>query len=874
MAALAVVGTMMSGCTGDVLTTVALQSETSKQSVTLTTTITLDGSLQTRALTDAGVKTFAVNDQIVVFYKNTNNETVRAESSLIQATDISARGKKATITVTLDAPKASGTLRMIYPNTMARETIASDATIDDNSTIDFSRLDNQEGTLDMLASMLDLAVFDGTLTADAKLPDAVPMANRLAIGKFTIKDNGSDDITSSVKQLTINDGTNTYVVERTPEAGPIYVAMLPVDSKDFLLNAVTTSDAYKKSVTGQTLAANNIYPINLTMDFDAIATPLTLEVTVDNTEIRFSNLSHSSVPFTYTVNGVATLFDGSTQEIDIESLKAGDIVQFFSNNSKLNDGSNTGLNIKSDKLCYVYGNVMSLIDDGEDGFANDKTIEGKLAFWELFRNSNIAFHPSKRLVLPATTLAEGCYEYMFYNCDGITSLPEDFLPAKTLANNCYEKMFGDCDGLTSLPEGLLPAGKDGEGLLADWCYGGMFEDCDGLTSLPEKLLPAMTLKELCYWDMFAKCDGLTSLPEKFLPATTLAKECYMYMFLRCEKLTESPVLPDATLAERCYSNMFSNCPKLSNVTCLATSASLGSATDPFNEWLYNSGTASGCERIVYVDPSMLNPATDIFDLANSGDNSTKKWTLATNDYAHLTSANIGNMLAADGNIYSNAAAATTAGTTAEAVIAYVGSVAKYFEHFLAIALTDVDGSEHKWADALTAVGTYAAAHPINIGGTTYNTSTTGDTYYDIVDENHTTTSATAVTMKQGWRLPSVTDWRYVLDGIGRIKSGLTLTAKSETGETTYSTNATPTDPLGVVDCMRYRKDDDADGASSLRAVINAACDNTALQFSDYWSSSELSGYEELAWSYDFYTGLFWDGYKWGNKNYVRAVFAY
>lgn len=848
MAALAVVGTMMSGCTGDVLTTVALQSETSKQSVTLTTTISLDGSSQTRALTDAGVKTFAVNDKIVVFYKNTNDETMMAESSLIQATDISAGGKKATITVTLDAPKASGTLRMIYPNTMARETIASDATIDDNSTIDFSRLDNQEGTLDMLASMLDLAVFDGTLTADAKLPDAVPMANRLAIGKFTIKDNGSDDITSSVKQLTINDGTNTYVVERTPEAGPIYVAMLPVDSKDFLLNAVTTSDAYKKSVTGQTLAANNIYPINLTMDFDAIATPLTLEVTVDNTEIRFSNLSHSSVPFTYTVNGVATLFDGSTQEIDIESLKAGDIVQFFSINSKLNDGSNTGLNIKSDQLCYVYGNVMSLIDDGEDGFANDKTIGGESAFWGLFSDSNIAFHPSKRLVLPATTLALCCYKEMFSNCDGITSLPEDFLPAKTLANNCYEKMFGDCDGLTSLPEGLLPAGKDGEGLLADWCYGGMFEDCDGLTSLPEKLLPAMTLKELCYWDMFAKCDGLTSLPEKFLPATTLAKECYMYMFLRCEKLTESPVLPDATLAERCYSNMFSNCPKLSNVTSLATSASLGSAANPFYYWLNNSGTADGCERIVYVDPSMLNPATDIFDLATSGEDG-KRWTLATNDYAHLTSANIGNMLAADGNIYANTAAATATGTTAVAVIAYVGNVSNYFDKFLAIALTDVDGNRYTWADAFTKVGEYAAAHPITISGTPYNTNAIGNNCYDQVDDDVNTSSAKRTTgVVKGWRLPSVTDWRYVFEGFGgpAVNSQAGVTWRVSYGDGTALCNA-----------------------------INNACGNTdpKLQFNPHWSSSETSGNSDGAWVYGFSRSFFMQNYKTANF-YVRAVFAY
>ena len=342
----------------------------------------------------------------------------------------------------------------------------------------------------------------------------------------------------------------------------------------------------------------------------------------------------------------------------------------------------------------------------------------------------------------------------------------------------------------------------------------------------------------------------------------------MYMFLRCEKLTESPVLPDATLAERCYSNMFSNCPKLSNVTCLATSASLGSATDPFNEWLYNSGTASGCERIVYVDPSMLNPATDIFDLATSGEDG-KRWTLATNDYAHLTSANIGNMLAADGNIYANTAAATAAGTPAVAVIAYVGNVSNYFDKFLAIALTDVDGT-HTWTDALTKVGEYAAAHPITIGGTTYNTSTTGDTYYDLVANDQATTSATATSKQTGWRMPSVTDLRYIFDGLGRQKAGLTLVAKSYGGLTIFSENATPTNPKGVQDMMRYCN---GGNGHSLLAAINTACGNDALQSNSYWSSSQLSSESNKAWVYYFQWGqIFY--YPKTNGHNVRAVFAY
>ena len=41
-------------------------------------------------------------------------------------------------------------------------------------------------------------------------------------------------------------------------------------------------------------------------------------------------------------------------------------------------------------------------------------------------------------VLPATTLAESCYEGMFNQCYNIKPLA---LPATVLANNCYKDMF-------------------------------------------------------------------------------------------------------------------------------------------------------------------------------------------------------------------------------------------------------------------------------------------------------------------------------------------------------------------------------------------------------------------------------------------------
>ena len=90
-----------------------------------------------------------------------------------------------------------------------------------------------------------------------------------------------------------------------------------------------------------------------------------------------------------------------------------------------------------------------------------------------------------------------CYQYMFYNCAGLTTAPE--LPETTLARYCYAAMFGGCTSLTKAPE--LPATN-----LADHCYSYMFRGCENLTELPA--LPATTLADSCYYYMFYDCPKI------------------------------------------------------------------------------------------------------------------------------------------------------------------------------------------------------------------------------------------------------------------------------------------------------------------------------------------------------------------------------
>ena len=256
MAALLVVGAIMTGCSSDDNIDNPQQPANIDNVVTLTATVSLDGGAQTRAITPStGVKTFESGNQIAVIYKNTSNETVKAVSTdFTPMTDAT----KATFTVTLTNPASGSAVRYIYPATMAKD-VATDATItDDDATIDYTGLlGSQNGDLTNLGTNYDLAVFDGSLSG-TDLPASASLTNPLAICALTLKD-GDAAITSTVSSLNVSDGTNTYHVTPSSQS-TIYVAMKPVASSKIAFTAATGSKTYfKTTASAQTLTASTIY---------------------------------------------------------------------------------------------------------------------------------------------------------------------------------------------------------------------------------------------------------------------------------------------------------------------------------------------------------------------------------------------------------------------------------------------------------------------------------------------------------------------------------------------------------------------------------------------------------------------------------------
>ena len=254
IAALVAMGAVMAGC-AKVESTETLENQKNDKIVTLTTTV---GFAETKALeidytVKTLTKTFAVGDKIAVIYENESGNKVKAVSVALTEGNITNEGKSATFTVTLDHPMEDCTVKYIYPAAMAGET-----------DVDYSKLNEQDGTLATISSSYDLATCTGTLTETKELPASASLENQLAIIAYTLKDaDGTNDLTSTITGMTVSDGTNTYTVTRSAAAGPIYVAIQPTSGADITYTATDGTKTYTKSVTGKDYAANNFYQLGL-----------------------------------------------------------------------------------------------------------------------------------------------------------------------------------------------------------------------------------------------------------------------------------------------------------------------------------------------------------------------------------------------------------------------------------------------------------------------------------------------------------------------------------------------------------------------------------------------------------------------------------
>lgn len=211
------------------------------------------------------------------------------------------------------------------------------------------------------------------------------------------------------------------------------------------------------------------------------------------------------------------------------------------------------------------GNIMSLI---YADFEDKLTIPYKNMFNSLFLGFK-QLVSIKDLKLPATTLSEGCYRYMFDGCFTLTTVPYDLLPATTLKSYCYDSMFYLCIKLKNTPN-----------------------------------LPATTLATHCYSYMFYKCESLR-YAQRVIQANYIEWYACQYMFQYCTKLLKSPIIkPESGFGQYACQGMFYGCTSLVDAGEIGIKDYRNAGKYMFNEMFQN------CKSLVVAPTVHFRPYSD------------------------------------------------------------------------------------------------------------------------------------------------------------------------------------------------------------------------------------------------------------------------
>ena len=305
------------------------------------------------------------------------------------------------------------------------------------------------------------------------------------------------------------------------------------------------------TVANQLLAANTYYSISRsTLPFEGFC----ITATANSTSIKFNydgiqySRDYGETWTTYTTQFVIS----ADEVICVKGSRTN-----YKNDSGTDAyGTPSGKPIfEANKLCYISGNVMSLLADEEhlsESAFQGAFSKGKTAI------TYIDIHQDAPLILPVTEMASQCYMQMFRNCTSLTRAPQ--FRVETTAYRCCYNMFRDCKNL---------------------------EDVSGID------LPAMILSQDCYRELFRSCEKITTSPD--LPALDLELGCYQQMFSDCKKLgyikclTKTNVNVKNSKNEYLYTNNW-----VTNAGSSVSSKSFFKNPDN-NSWMQNnnSGIPSG-----------------------------------------------------------------------------------------------------------------------------------------------------------------------------------------------------------------------------------------------------------------------------------------
>lgn len=404
LAALFMIGAAITSCSKSDDTPAPEPKPVGPTTYTMTIKATKSADAKTRALSPDGSKinaTWTEGDVVVVYEGGTELGTLTAQ-------DLTDGNTQCTLKGTLTQAPAGSSVTLKY-----------------QGNADYS---SQGGTIAYISDHCDYAKADVTVTVDKDKKritgSGADFVNQQAIVKFTLKEGEALLSPGALKvqfsrttepantvTVTLSDISSIY---STNGNGVVYVAT-PGNTYDVVtLNATMDNtfytDTYSYTKTGATFA-NNYYAITVKMvkNFNPYKTPLTLECcagTNKGASIWVDNYGDLE----YTVNNGTTWIPWSniSNTLDITNEQT---VSFRRTTWT------SGLKIHCNGDCYIYGNIMSLLEPTNFAARTDLTYEN--TFVSLFQDNEFIKHDDvggKDLVLPATTLIYQCYTNMFNGC--------------------------------------------------------------------------------------------------------------------------------------------------------------------------------------------------------------------------------------------------------------------------------------------------------------------------------------------------------------------------------------------------------------------------------------------------------------------------
>ena len=380
---------------------------------------------------DGKLKTTWESGDVVYVYADAVSTT-----SIGELTPTTTGSNSATLTGDIDATGLSEGDHTLYFSTKPRP-------------YDFSSQDGRVESLFYFTATADITV----VGANASLTGDLNFTRPISVVKFKLMDKGNGNAAINADKLVVTVDGNSYTVTPAVADDELFVGIPSFSDKTVYLTANEGSTVYTYEKASVSFAENKYYAINVKMSYSPLHNPLTFQAKADGFTVTLTSTLDSKPSLQYSIDGGAwTDFTFSENTATTPSVNTGQTISFRGDNSaffKFVDMSAQTSNFSCSADCYLYGNIMSLLS--ASGYTTATSV-GENALIGLFSENghtyHIHSHDTKELVLPATTLANSCYNSMFRGCTALTRAPK--LPATTLASVCYAAMFYGCSSLNSV----------------------------------------------------------------------------------------------------------------------------------------------------------------------------------------------------------------------------------------------------------------------------------------------------------------------------------------------------------------------------------------------------------------------------------------